>query len=67
MVILKEYDLSAGEKDAFIAWFDLKSEGIGKSYYSLPKYSNVKSFISRKEYIKFDTIESFEIKDYNDL
>lgn len=64
---VKEYDLSASEIDAFIAWFDLKSEGIGKSYFSLPKYSNVKPFISRREYIKFDTIESFEIKDYKDL
>ena len=62
----KEYDLSAAELDAFVDWYDKRSDGAGKSYYYLPKYSNVKPFISRKEYIKFDNIESFEIKSYNE-
>ncbi len=62
----KEYDLSASEIDAFINWYDGKSGGTGKSYFAIRKNSNVKPFLGRKEYIRFDTIESFEIKDYND-
>ena len=62
----KEYDLSASEIDAFINWYDGKSGGTGKSYFAIRKNSNVKPFLGRKEYIRFDTIESFEIKDYNE-
>ncbi len=61
----KEYDLSADEIDKFITWYDSKSDGTGKSYFKMPKHSNVKPFINRYEYIKYDNIESFEIKDYN--
>ncbi len=62
----KEYDLSAMEIDKFVNWYDGRSEGLGKSYFTIQKHSNVKPFIGRKEYIKFENIESFEIKDYND-
>ena len=63
----KEYDLSAMEIDKFVNWYDVRSEGLGKSYFTIQKHSNVKPFIGRKEYIKFENIESFEIKDYNDI
>ena len=63
----KEYDLTATEIDKFVSWYDAKADGTGKSYFKMPKHSNVKPFISRNEFIKFENIESFEIKDYNDV
>ncbi|MFA9466779.1 MAG: fibronectin type III domain-containing protein [Velocimicrobium sp.] len=63
---IKEYSLTADELDIFLTWYDNRSDGIGKSYYRIPKKSNVKPFLSRKEYLSFDKIYSFEVKDYNE-
>lgn len=63
---IKEYDLTATEIEDFLTWYDNRSEGNGKSYYRIPKKSNVKPFISRKEYLSYDKIYSFEVKDYNE-
>ncbi|WFR55336.1 hypothetical protein QA584_17195 [Anaerocolumna sp. AGMB13025] len=60
----KEYDLSASEIDAFLNWYDAKSDGNGKAYFTITKHSIVKPFISRKEYINYNSIENFEVKDY---
>lgn len=64
--IIKEYALTANELDAFLYWYDSRSNGIGKSYYKLPKKSNVKPFLTRKEYLSFDKIYSFEVNEYNE-
>ncbi|BCN32088.1 LamG domain-containing protein [Anaeromicropila herbilytica] len=63
---IKEYDLTADELNNFITWYDNRSDGIGKSYYRMIKRSNVKPFNSRYEYLQFDKIYSFEVKDYNE-
>lgn len=63
---IKEYDLTGAEVDDFLTWFDNRSEGSGKSYYKIPKRSNVKPFISRSEYLFHDKIYSFEIKEYKE-
>ncbi|MFA9464539.1 MAG: hypothetical protein ACERKN_09650 [Velocimicrobium sp.] len=63
---IKEYSLAIDELESFLTWYDNRSDGIGKSYYRLPKKSNVKPFLSRKEYLSFDKIYSFEVKDYNE-
>lgn len=62
---IKEYSLTNTELEAFLTWYDNRSDGIGKSYYLIPKKSNVEPFLSRKEYLSFDKIYSFEVKDYN--
>jgi hypothetical protein len=66
---IKEYDLSAAEIDAFLAWYDNKENGIEgtKGYFTFNKSYNVKPFLNRKEYIAFSKIQDFEIKDYNDV
>jgi hypothetical protein len=64
--MIKEYDLTAEELDKFLTWYDDRSNGIGRSYYKIPKRSNVKPFISRNEYLSYDKIYSFEVKDYNE-
>lgn len=62
----KEYDLTVAELQSFLTWYDGRSDGTGKAYYTFIKKVNIKPFISRKEYIAFDKILSFEVKDYND-
>ncbi len=63
---IKEYSLTNDELEAFLTWYDNRSDGVGKSYYRIPKKSNVKPFLTRKEYLSFDKIYSFEVKDYNE-
>lgn len=63
---IKEYDLTIDELDKFLTWYDNRSCGTGKSYFKLIKRNNVKPFLSRKEYLSFDKIYSFEVKDYNE-
>ncbi len=63
---IKEYSLTIDELESFLTWYDNRSDGIGKSYYRIPKKSNVKPFLTRKEYLSFDKIYSFEVKDYNE-
>ncbi|MFA9466782.1 MAG: laminin G domain-containing protein [Velocimicrobium sp.] len=63
---IKEYSLTNDELESFLTWYDNRSDGTGKPYYRIPKKSNVKPFLSRKEYLSFDKIYSFEVKDYNE-
>ncbi|MFA9465337.1 MAG: hypothetical protein ACERKN_13715 [Velocimicrobium sp.] len=63
---IKEYSLTNTELESFLTWYDNRSDGTGKSYYRIPKKSNVKPFLSRKEYLSFDKIYSFEVKNYNE-
>ncbi|MFA9466780.1 MAG: hypothetical protein ACERKN_21175 [Velocimicrobium sp.] len=63
---IKEYSLTNIELEGFLTWYDNRSGGTGKSYYRIPQKSNVKPFLSRKEYLSFDKIYSFEVKDYNE-
>jgi hypothetical protein len=62
----KEYDLTAAELLNFLAWYDGQSSGVGKAYYTFTIKNNIKPFLNRKEYIAFDKMQSFEVKDYNE-
>lgn len=62
---IKEYDLTYAEIEAFLTWYENRSDGIGKSYFKIIKKNNIKPFLNRKEYISFNNISSFEIKEYN--
>ena len=64
--IEKEYDLSMTQINAFLDWYDGRANGTGKAYYCINKTYNIKPFLSRKDYIVFDKILDFEIKDYNE-
>lgn len=63
---IKSYNLTALELDSFLTWYDKRSVGIGKSYYVFVKKSDIKPFISKKEYISYDKISSFEVCEYNE-
>lgn len=61
---IKEYDMTGTELGGFLAWYDNKSDDTGKSYYVFTKKNSIKPFLSRKEYIAFDKISSFEVNEY---
>ncbi len=63
---IKEYDLTSAELQSFLTWYDSKSGGAAKAYHVLVKRSNVKPFVNREEYISYDKIYSFEVKEYQD-
>jgi hypothetical protein len=62
---IKEYNLPITDLDNFLTWYDNRSDGNGKTYYTFMKTSNIAPYLSVKEYISFDKISSFEIKEYN--
>lgn len=61
----KEYDLTKAEVDAFINWYDNKTNGTGKAYYTISKNYNLGPFSNRKDNIVFDKIMNFEVMEYN--
>ncbi|MBU2703808.1 fibronectin type 3 domain-containing protein [Sporomusaceae bacterium BoRhaA] len=56
----REYQLSLIEVDDFIKWCD-RTVGTGNSLYTFNKNYNVGEFQSRKEYLLFEQIISFEV------
>ena len=63
---IKTYDLTNTEFNTFLNWYDNRSNGTDKSYYVFTKKSDIRPFISKKEYIVFDKISSFEVKEYTE-
>lgn len=62
---IKEYTLPVIEIDKFITWYDKKSDGEGKSYYTFTKSLSVSPYLRIKEYISFDKISNFDLKEFN--
>lgn len=61
----KEFDLSMTEVNAFIDWYEAKSNGIGSAKFAIDKHNNNKGpFASRKDYVIFDKILTFEVSEY---
>ncbi|WP_315795296.1 hypothetical protein [Paenibacillus sp. BIC5C1] len=61
----KEYDLSMKEVNDFIDWYEAKQAGSGKASYAIDKHDNNKGpFKSRKDYILFDRVLTFEVSEY---
>jgi len=61
---IKEYDLTGAELLAFLNWYDGRADGVGKAYCTITKKNIIKPFLSRKEYLAYDKISSFEVKEY---
>ncbi len=64
--VIKEYDVTAAELQDFLSWYDGSSSGADKAYYIFTKKNNIAPFLSRKEYLAFDKIVGFEVKEYED-
>ncbi|MNM76794.1 N-acetylneuraminate epimerase [compost metagenome] len=61
----KEFDLSIEEVNAFITWYENKQAGTGPAAYAIDKHNNNKGpFSTRKDYIIFDKILTFEVSEY---
>ncbi|WPP42187.1 hypothetical protein SK066_04310 [Paenibacillus hunanensis] len=61
----KEFDLSMTEVNSFINWYEAKQAGTGKASYAIDKHDNNKGpFKSRKDYVLFDRILTFEVSEY---
>lgn len=60
----KEYDLSMTEVNSFINWYNGRAGGTGLETYSFNKTFNLAKFLSRKDYIAFSKIETFEVNEY---
>ncbi|NQX57516.1 fibronectin type III domain-containing protein [Paenibacillus qinlingensis] len=60
-----EYDLSMTEVNKFINWYNGRAEGTGSEVYAFNKTFNLANFLSRKDYIAFSKIETFEVSEYS--
>ncbi|MEC0168855.1 SPRY domain-containing protein [Paenibacillus graminis] len=61
----KEYDLPRTEVDAFLNWYDARDAGRGPGSYAIDKHTNNKGpFKKRKDYVVFDKILTFEVREY---
>ena len=61
----KEFDLSMKEVNDFISWYEAKQAGSGKASYAIDKHENNKGpFSSRKDYILYDRVLTFEVSEY---
>lgn len=61
----KEFDLSMDEVNSFISWYEAKEASTGPASYAIDKHENNKGpFISRKDYVIFKNILSFEVNEY---
>jgi hypothetical protein len=56
----REYELPLTEIDDFVTWCD-RTVGTGNTLYVFNKTYNVGEFLSRKEYLMFEKIISFEV------
>ncbi|WP_143317883.1 Ig domain-containing protein [Clostridium sp. HBUAS56017] len=61
--IIKTYDLSEDELNAFINWYDSRANGIGHAFYVFENKANAGN-ISNKDYISYDRIEYFNVQEY---
>lgn len=61
----KEYDLSLTEVNSFISWYEGKAVGTGTASFAIDKHANNKGpFKTRKDYVIFDKILTFEVSEY---
>lgn len=60
----KEYDLSMENVNAFITWYNNRANGTGNEAYEIDKSYNLGPFLSRKDYIIFDKVLTFEVMEY---
>ena len=61
----KLYNVSLEELDTFLTWYDNRSNGEGRAYYTFIKTTSIAPYLSVKEYVSFDKMSSFEVKEYN--
>jgi hypothetical protein len=63
---LKEYNLTGTELDAFLTWYDNRSNGTGNAYYIFTVKGTVSPYTSVKHYIPYNKILYFDLKSYDE-
>ncbi|MEK5281468.1 MULTISPECIES: fibronectin type III domain-containing protein [Paenibacillus] len=64
----KEYDVSIAVVNAFVEWYENRGKGVGPVTFAIDKQSNNKGpFKSRKDYIIYDKIITFEVNEYTSV
>lgn len=61
----KEYRLTSDELTDFLTWYESRSRGEAKAFYTFPVKGDVSPFSSVNDYIPFDKILSFDVKAYS--
>ena len=63
--IIKEYNLNGTEIEDFLAWYDNRSNEIGKAYYTFVVNGTVTPYRNIKNYIPYNKILYFDVKSYD--
>ncbi|ATO49855.1 galactose oxidase [Brevibacillus laterosporus] len=63
--LIKEFEMTNEEIRNFTEWYEGRARGNGKEAYIVNKKYNIGPFNSRKDFISYSHIESFEVQEYS--
>ncbi|PCN43599.1 galactose oxidase [Brevibacillus laterosporus] len=63
--LIKEYEMTNEEIRNFTEWYEDRAKGNGKEAYIVNKKYNIGPFNSRKDFISYSHIESFEVQEFS--
>ncbi|MBG9789709.1 hypothetical protein ABD74_19515 [Brevibacillus laterosporus] len=63
--LIKEFEMTNEEIRNFTEWYEDRAKGNGKEAYIVNKKYNIGPFNSRKDFISYSHIESFEVQEYS--
>ncbi|MCR8936345.1 discoidin domain-containing protein [Brevibacillus laterosporus] len=63
--LIKEFEMTNEEIRNFTEWYEDRAKGNGREAYIVNKKYNIGPFNSRKDFISYSHIESFEVQEYS--
>ncbi|AUM65727.1 galactose oxidase [Brevibacillus laterosporus] len=63
--LIKEFEMTNEEIRNFTEWYEGRARGNGREAYIVNKKYNIGPFTSRKDFISYSHIESFEVQEYS--
>ncbi|ERM17963.1 Kelch repeat-containing protein [Brevibacillus laterosporus] len=63
--LIKEFEMTNEEIRNFTEWYEGRARGNGREAYIVNKKYNIGPFNSRKDFISYSHIESFEVQEYS--
>ncbi|MDN9011205.1 Kelch repeat-containing protein [Brevibacillus laterosporus] len=63
--LIKEFEMTNEEIRNFTEWYEGRAKGNGRKAYIVNKKYNIGPFNSRKDFISYSHIESFEVQEYS--
>ena len=61
---IKEYEVTKDESENFLNWLNIRMSEVGVPYYEFVKKQNTAPYTTIKEYIVYDKIVWFEVREY---